>query len=81
MRPNENLDCTDVLQPTFFEETRKSTHATAKLRVQPDFFLPRPDLYPVGEGLMGQTLKVKQLWYYLLDCGFAGIRVCNILAE
>jgi hypothetical protein len=30
---------------------------------------------------MGQTVKVKQLWYYLLDRGFAGIRVCNILAE
>jgi hypothetical protein len=30
---------------------------------------------------MGQTAKVKQLWYYLLDSGFAGIRVCNILAE
>jgi hypothetical protein len=30
---------------------------------------------------MGQTMKVKQLWYDLLDSGFAGIRVCNILAE
>ncbi len=30
---------------------------------------------------MGQTVKVKQLWYYLLDGCFAGIRVCNILAE
>jgi hypothetical protein len=63
------------------KETPKSTPAAVKLWVQPDFFFPRPDLYPVGEGLMGQTLKVKQLWYYLLDSGFAGIRVCNILAE
>jgi hypothetical protein len=55
--------------------------SAVKLRVQPDFFSPRPDLYPVCEGLMGQTAKVKQLWYYLLDSGFAGIRVCNILAE
>jgi hypothetical protein len=30
---------------------------------------------------MGQTVKVKQLWHYLLESGFAGIRVCNILAE
>ena len=56
-------------------------HAAVKLRVQPDFFLPRPNLYPVCKGLMGQTVKVKQLWYYLFDSGFAGIRVCNILAE
>jgi hypothetical protein len=30
---------------------------------------------------MGQTVKVKQPWYHLLDCGFAGIRVGYILAE
>ena len=30
---------------------------------------------------MGQTAKVKQRWYYLLDSGFTGIRVCNILTE
>jgi hypothetical protein len=29
-----------------------------QLRVQPDFFLSRLDLYPVCEGLMGQTVKV-----------------------
>jgi hypothetical protein len=52
-----------------------------ELRVQPDFFLPRLDLYPICEGLMGQTMKVKQLWYYLLDSGFTGIRVCDILGE
>jgi hypothetical protein len=73
---------------TLFAWMFSSRHSSKKpqrrrrlLRVQPDFFLPRPDLYPVGEGVMGQTLKVKQLGYYLLDCGFAGIRVCNILAE
>ena len=57
-------------------ETRSSI-----LRVQPGLFSPWPDLYPVCEGLMGQTVKLKQFWYYLLDSGFAGIRVCNILAE
>ncbi len=30
---------------------------------------------------MGQTVKFNQLRYYLLDSGFAGVRVCNVLAE
>ena len=52
-----------------------------RLRVQPDFLFSRPDLDPVGQRLMGQTVKVQQLWEYLFDCGFARIRVCNIFPE